>query len=1069
MKWIIAALAVTVMACSSNNDNNANNGSNGMLPDIEVPDQGPLPIPDAARPDEGTDTVDMTTPNGPIVELDLEPYLGEAGDSNANVYELQGDAPFTGPVIEGRPGDWVLENEVARFLVQADKRFMSPCPWGGTVVDAASLAGGGSEDILGEICLLVNGGQTFRPDQFDVLADGSDGRAVVLAASGTFTTNDFLNLPVMVDDFVEGLGDAVKIDLNREIPVRITNYYILRPGETALHVVTAFRNDTDAAEHLVPIYLVASGGDGEYYNPEAATGGFGSGGTTGIGLDNFPFIAFHGDSATYAFVPQSDPDLNAPVMPRAGSYLIISGVAAAALGASSSRLLPLLTSTPEKIAEAEEVVHVEPGETEILEHRLFVGGGSIAEVTDPIYDWMNIDRGTVIGTVRDPDGNPVEGARVSAVSDRNKALNQALSAADGTFSMKVPAGTYEISARKGGMPPFGAVAATVAAGEEVDVADVDVDLPGRIVVRVTTPDDGCETTTNPAPIPARLTVLCAETPCPSAPQKTEFDTGKNSLPDDIAAVVYSGTDGVLEVDVPPGAYRLVVSRGMEWSVWPQDLMANGGTPLTAVAGETHEFDVEIARVVDTPNAYSGDFHVHTIRSPDSPVPWNDRVRNFMAEGVDVIVSTDHDSISDYRPVVTALGGDAWIRNVVGEEITTADLGHFNAFPLAVDPSHGRGGAIDWGGGDSYTLLPGELFAAAREIATSDPVVQMNHADGLGFVRFAEADVLRGISYASREKHRLPPEPADPMTGDTKIWSDDFTAMELFNGSSRTRWAILGRWWMTMIGRGFTPTGTAVTDTHKLYADIGGAPRSYVFGQNDYSCGDQPFATLTDEATFIEAYAADVNAGRVLGTNGPFFTVSVTNGAGDNATMGDTIAADSETVATLDIQTPEWMRVVAVDVYMNPDPEDVITAPGEAIEDPIPPTETINLTWDETTQLTTVTTGAEEHRAWRQSVQVPLSTTEDAFVIFVVRGGQSMAPIHASGPFAFSNPVYLDADGGGYDNPPYATLAELPPDPNVSPCRDAFCGNGPPVDGELTPAQLMEIIRHYDCKDPSHGH
>lgn len=1073
--WVLASLSV-LASCGKQSNNGANN-----LPPI---DAGDLSVPDTGKAgsdvgrDVGSDIgsgdlgPDAGTP-GALVALDLEPYLGDAGGQQVSrVYELEGDAPFSGPVIQGRPGDWVIENDRARFLIEGDKRVMSPCPWGGTIIDAASLDEGRDEDILGEICMMFNGSVTMRPDRFDVIADGSDGRAAVLAASGRFAVGDFLNIPAMIGDYIDGLAERITLDINAIPPVRLTLYYVLRPGENSVHVITAMRNDSDAQVDLLPVYLVASGGDGQYFNPQASTGGFGVGGSDiGVGIDDLPFLAFVGDTASYAFAPKPDPRVPPKTLPLAGSYIVISGVAAALLGTQATKVLNVLSSTPEQLAASEDVTHIAPGAVEVMEHRVFVGSGDVSTLVDPIYDTMEVATATLQGVVHDTNGQPVAGALVTAKRRGFKTMNQALSGPDGRFQMNVPPESYEIIARKGGMAPAAPVELEVAADEVRTVEGVTVKLPATIRVRVTTPDDGCAATTDPAPVAARLTVVC-EGPCPDAPAKTELDTGKNSLPEAFATIVYSEPDGVLETELPPGPYRLVVDRGMEWSTWPSDAVAAGGYAINPQPGELIELDAEIARVLDTPNAYSGDFHVHTISSPDSPVPWVERVKHFLSEGLDVMVSTDHDSIADYGPAIASISAGPFIQSITGEEVTTADLGHFNAFPMPYQAALPRGGALDWGNGEDFSYPPAELYAELRALSNlENPVIQMNHAEGLGLVKFAQADVLRGITYADRDKHRLPPQEPDPATGDTGIWSDDFTAMELLNGNSRNRFYTLGRWWMTMIGRGFTPTGTAVTDTHKLYSDLGAVPRTYVFGQNDYSCGIRSFDGLTDYDGFVAQYAADVNAGRAIGTNGPFFTVTVTNGAGDTAALGDTIALDAQTTATLEIQMPEWVRVTALDVYLNPDPADVVTRPGEIVSTEIPPTTRIPITWDDATQLVTVTTGTFEHKVRRKTMTVPLQADGDAFVIFVVHGGDSMWPIVGSGPFAFSNPVYLDADGNGYDNPPYAALASEPPDlENLPPCRDAFCGTRAPADpNTLTPQEIIEVIKHLDCQNPLHRH
>ena len=47
-------------------------------------------------------------------------------------------------------------------------------------------------------------------------------------------------------------------------------------------------------------------------------------------------------------------------------------------------------------------------------------------------------------------------------------------------------------------------------------------------------------------------------------------------------------------------------------------------------------------------ALSGDFHVHGAASFDSAIPDQDRVASFLAAGVDVVIATDHDVVTNYQ-------------------------------------------------------------------------------------------------------------------------------------------------------------------------------------------------------------------------------------------------------------------------------------------------------------------------------------------------------------------------------------------------------------------------------------
>ena len=57
----------------------------------------------------------------------------------------------------------------------------------------------------------------------------------------------------------------------------------------------------------------------------------------------------------------------------------------------------------------------------------------------------------------------------------------------------------------------------------------------------------------------------------------------------------------------------------------------------------------LRHVVDTHGWLSADFHVHAARSPDSRVPMHDRIYEFVADGVELIVATDHNVVCDYAP------------------------------------------------------------------------------------------------------------------------------------------------------------------------------------------------------------------------------------------------------------------------------------------------------------------------------------------------------------------------------------------------------------------------------------
>jgi hypothetical protein len=1009
----------------------------------ESSDQGFPLIDSGAQPDTSEDGV---VPDDVSVPIDLSGYLtGNGASGSVSVYQVDTEDQLAeGPAVEARPGDWVLENDRVRLFVEHIDRAMSPCPWGGNIVDAQYKRADGTvtQDVTGEICLMVNIGLTFAPEAFTVVRDGSEGGAAVLAVSGRLELLDFLNITAMAADYAPGILDNIALDPDRVIDAKLTRYFILHPGDSGVRVVTAIRNDSDQTEHMAVGHVMRGGAHGNYFNPLNSLGGWGysSLGPENLQGDTLPFIAYSGPEGGYAYMPKPDPELIPPPgeLPRGGVQVAVAGVAVSLLGRDS--VIDTLLAPERRLKNLDGLLHQEPGEVDIIEHWEFFGDENLSSMVDPIYTKLDIGAATARGQVTDDAGAPVEGVLVTAIDALDRAMNQTRTDQDGRYAMTVPAGIYSMRARLDGRVSREDKPLTLGVNEEGN-ADLVLKTPGTINVQVTTPDG--------EPTPARVTVICEQT-CPDMPTSQERDVTLDSLPASVSRVVSIGVDGQASIELPAGAYQIVVSRGMEWSIWPTSAPDDGGHAVELDEGDSVDIDAEIARVVDTSGAVSADFHVHGVTSPDSIVRKHNRVLNFMGEGVDVLISTDHDFISDYAPEIERQGAGDQIVSVVGEEITTPHVGHFNAFPMVREPAHRRGGALDWARGEDFDMTPSEIFAWVDQQdgdPTNAQVKQINHPGST--IPPLEADVLRGITLTDPGKKRMDPNQPGASGEDTGLWSDDFTAIEMMNGNSMGRvWTVM-RWWLSMVSRGFSPAATAVTDTHKLYSDLGGTPRSFVFVGDDY---DTP-------ASFdAQALAAASNEGRLLGTNGPFFRVELENSTGETATLGDTLSStDGEVTARITIDVPEWIEVDTIDIYSNLPASEIVTAPGEQNEEPIAPTSTHAIEWD-ASELVEAAAGDATHRHWTKTVDVELTIDTDAYVVVVVRGAGADAnmwpvvPSRSVKPFAFSNPVYVDADGGGYDNPPLAALAQTPLESTM--LRQAK----PEVfKGELTPARLGEFF------------
>ena len=179
------------------------------------------------------------------------------------------------------------------------------------------------------------------------------------------------------------------------------------------------------------------------------------------------------------------------------------------------------------------------------------------------------------------------------------------------------------------------------------------------------------------------------------------------------------------IELPAGDYAVWVSRGFEYSV--EHL-----PKVTVKAGEALPLQVALVREIDTTGWISGDFHVHCRPSIDSGLPMDTRVIANAAEGVEFIVSTDHDHLTWYQPWVNDLDLQSYMKTAVGVETTTLEFGHFNGFPMEYHdtdlPVHD---APPWYG---YPLQ--EVWSMMRDrvqngFTRNEFVVQVNHPrDGM---------------------------------------------------------------------------------------------------------------------------------------------------------------------------------------------------------------------------------------------------------------------------------------------------------------------------------------------------
>ncbi len=966
---------------------------------------------------------------------DLTPFLtGASGTVRARQVASTADL-IGGPNAQGKVGDYLLENEKVRVVVQAGERVFGPQPYGGTLLDADLVRSGPGADQFGEIGLLYNFGRTVKPDRYEVLADGSDGKAAIVAASGDDAANDYLAIRTTL---AEKLGEVPAADPYVGLPLRITNYFILNAGEQRVRYVTAFcsTSATDTTSLAVgdltdPGYVL------EFMNPLACTGGYGFGGVC-AGLDRMSWYGYQGADVAYAYAPYKP---GSPTLPQTqNATLSVAGITGSILGANGISGLMAWKKDGGQPRDGE--LRLGPRGKSLIARDFWVGHdlGELSRLIEKSRAAITNDELIeVTGTVT-ASGQPLEGARV--VFDGDQGRSAYTTAADGSFTATLHPGTFTASAWAPGCNPTAKQTLSVI-GSSPPHPTFELVAPRKLTVSATEAGGG--------PMPAKVTVFCKNGLSCATPHHvlvTYTDVAKDPVPDNVALVGYVPASGSVTLALPPDLYDVVVSRGPEYSVFPNAFPAVPGVAVD-VRSQDATVDAELAKVLDTTGWMSGDFHVHAVNSPDSIVDNETRALTFAADGVEILVSTDHDVVTDYGPVIRKIGLTPFLATVIGEEISPMEFGHYNIFPLTYDPADGiTGGNVDWAGGEGPTLSVREIFQAARTRGAT--TVHFNHPRGtLGGFSYLKVDTDTLATHLDPAAERMAAQP-DATAGDTKLVSTDFNALEVLNpgedgydGTSSDAHARFNDWF-TLLSRGLLVAGTGVSDTH--YRSLATGWRTWV------KLGVDAPAQLT-----AAALSSNVNAMRAVVSNGPFVAIKayrVDSGGAQTTSavrIGETLGAPfaQRVGVEVEVQVPEYLDVTKVELYLHR-PEDDLPCPIDPTNPRAATTRVachgqLNRNWPASSVAASQavalspadleqvsTSGSTVFKRYRKTVSftLPAPTTDNWLVAFVY-GSKSLAPllfpypglsgsVSPTTPFAFTNPILIDADGGGYDKPPFST-------------------------------------------------
>ncbi len=829
-----------------------------------------------------------------------------------------------GPDAVGTVGDFLLMNEKAAFIVQNAAHANAYYLYGGILVDAVALDGceQASLERFQELGLLVGSLNStdftqsilrfFRAETVSVINDGSNGGPAVVRAVGT---DDFFWL--VEDELARSAFEDGKVK-HREEPfnLEITVDYILEPASSVIKLEITYKSRGDkelallsAAEIIFGTTTVSS-----YWAKSTLS-------ISSFSMDmGAPWVAASSGEGAWAFSMAEGANFATANIGGVNAFVDV------------------------KQAVTEPMTFLAAGDTAVVTYFLSVGGtDSNSAVRNlravnpepiPNQPYENVE---ITGTLTENgSGLPVAGAKieVQAANEKNgyMIIDSFVTDARGKFSgalanfgeandkMKMQ---FSVNAAGRKRPE-----ATVIDFKNIRPFDLKIDPPGKL--HYSAKDEmGTE-------IPVKILLW------QNGSIKRRIYT--RAKPGDALVV--------------PGTYDLSATRGYEYEPYY--------TTIKIEAGKTTDVSMLLPLVVNAEGFFSFDAHCHAAPSPDNVIQIDERIATVAGEGLDMVVSTDHEFIGSWQSGIDESGLGAFVATVTGQEVTASLPEHMNMYPVVPDyNASARGGIPLWYGKDIE-----QIFAMIK--ARGAKVTQLNHP---GYLRLIDYNTLTGE-----------PNMKDPTRlgydASAKLWSWNFDAMELMNGpepifTDPSNPGRLGYFdaWMSFLNLGHKITMMGNSDAH----DYGtpGTPRNY------YSTAA---ATIKDFSE--EEFTAAVLGGKIVISAGAFANVSADGkyGVGDLVPVSGgkvTLKVHIEALPRIDVT--KFMVFVNCDEYKTVE----TTAPNNVVK-------------------------------YDGTIETPID--KDAHIV-VVGFGENNLPIGLSSfdgkrvPRFVANAIYADADGNGkYDAP-----------------------------------------------------